>query len=399
MTGIEHVANVEHSAETRDRIIARGGYGLEDSFPDRQAVLADPVYGRTPLRLRPEAAKELELACVAIKDESARLAEAGLGSFKVLGVLAGVYGSTKHALDGAHTLVCATDGNYGRALAWAARRTGRHARIFVPEAISPARAQAIADQGASVERVPGGYDASMAAAARAARADGVCEVSDTATTQHDPIPLAVSRSFGLIADECLTAWPTGLALPSHVFLPVGAGALAAGMVAGFRTRLGARSPRVVTVEPRNANALMSSVRTGRLQTQASRATSLMVGLACETPSACAWPVLHTGVDDLLAISEQWAVRAMRELADGRGDPGIIAGESGAAAYAGLLASARDPVLRAALGLGSSSRVLVPITEGATDPLLYSELVHATAGQPLNDGARPDPRRTEAEHYD
>jgi diaminopropionate ammonia-lyase len=53
-----------------------------------------------------------------------------------------------------------------------------------------------------------------------------------------------------------------------------------------------------------------------------------------------------------------------------GDAGIIAGESGAAGVAGLreLLEGRDAVeARARLGITGQSRILLILTEGATDP--------------------------------
>jgi len=49
-------------------------------------------------------------------------------------------------------------------------------------------------------------------------------------------------------------------------------------------------------------------------------------------------------------------------------------------FAGLLEVMRDPELAASIGLGPNARVLVIITEGATDPGLYRELVGMDAGQ-------------------
>ncbi len=101
----------------------------------------------------------------------------------------------------------------------------------------------------------------------------------------------------------------------------------------------------------------------------------MLGLACETPSTTAWPFLHRRVADALAIPDDDAIAAMRALAAGPDVPAIVAGESGAAGYAGLIAACADPQLRHALRLGPTSRVLVVMTEGATDPEIYAKLVH------------------------
>ena len=83
--------------------------------------------------------------------------------------------------------------------------------------------------------------------------------------------------------------------------------------------------------------------------------------------------------DVLALPDEAAMSAMRLLADGvSGDPSLVAGESGAAAVAGLVSAARDPGLRQALGLGPNSRVVVIGSEGATDPAAFERVVGRSA---------------------
>lgn len=369
MTDVVHVANP-------NRCLPAGAIpeAFRVSQAEFDAIKADPSYQQTPLVLRPALAERLGVAQVAIKDESVRLHSAGLSCFKALGILGAMQGPMAGRLANAHTLVCASDGNYGRALAWAATRLGYAARIFVPEAVSPTRARAIVDAGGEVVRVPGGYDDAMAAAAAAAREPGVVELSDTGYPGAEDMPLSVSRGYGVIADECLEAWPDA-APPTHLFVPVGVGSLAAGMIARLSGRLGGRMPIVVAVEPLDANCLMASFKAGRIVSLCGPAHSVMIGLACETPSTSVWSLLFDHVDHTLAIEDIWALRGVRELADGRGDKPIIAGETGAACYGALLAVAQRPALRAALNLGPASRVLLPVTEGATDPDRYAAIVH------------------------
>src|SRR3990167_5842298 len=82
-----------------------------------------PGYAYTPLRSLPRLARELDVEELVYKDESARL---GQGSFKSLG---GAYAAILHLREsGADpaqtTLCCATDGNHGRSVAYAAQRLG-----------------------------------------------------------------------------------------------------------------------------------------------------------------------------------------------------------------------------------------------------------------------------------
>jgi diaminopropionate ammonia-lyase len=99
----------------------------------------------------------------------------------------------------------------------------------------------------------------------------------------------------------------------------------------------------------------------------------MAGLVCGTPSTAAWPLLAGGFQAFAAIEDDYAVAAMRALAD----EGVQAGESGAAAAGALLALLEGPGAKAAreqLGLTSHSRVLVLVTEGVTDPANYRRLI-------------------------
>jgi diaminopropionate ammonia-lyase len=105
----------------------------------------------------------------------------------------------------------------------------------------------------------------------------------------------------------------------------------------------------------------------------------MAGLNCGTPSPVAWPVLQSGIDQFVAVDDEWARRAMRLLAKS----GIVAGESGAAGLAGLLAlqgGARTASAGDRLHLDTSACVLIFNTEGATDPEAYARItgMRATA---------------------
>ena len=156
-----------------------------------------PGYAPTRVVDAPAIAVELGLARVSVKDESSRL---GLPAFNVLGASWAVYRLLSerlgiepewHDLDdlraafaplGPLTLVTATDGNHGRAVAHVARLLGLHAAIFVPAGTARARIEAIESEGAPVTIVDGSYDDAVrtAAATASATASGdTLVVSDT----------------------------------------------------------------------------------------------------------------------------------------------------------------------------------------------------------------------------
>ena len=56
------------------------------------------------------------------------------------------------------TVVCASEGNHGRAVARAARDAGCAARVYMAHDVAQSRVDAIAGEGAAVIRVEGSYD-------------------------------------------------------------------------------------------------------------------------------------------------------------------------------------------------------------------------------------------------
>lgn len=343
-------------------------------------------YAPTPLRDLPDLARSAGLGTLRLKDEATRF---GLGSFKALG---GAYavanlltadlarlgvaraagsaqlsdGSLTHATRDI-VVTCATDGNHGRSVAWGARRFHCRCVIFVHETVSQGRVDAIAHYGAEIRRVPGNYDDAVRAAAAAAHENGWFVVSDTSWPGYTETPRDVMQGYRLMADEAADQWigPP----PTHVFIQGGVGGAAAAVSIQMRARFNP-APLLVVVEPDRAACLLASARAGTPTTVPGDLDTLMAGLACGEPSLLAWQELERGADAFMAIPDQSAVDCMRLLARA----GIEAGESGVAGLAGCLLAAASPSAASLLGINQTSRVLLFSTEGATDPVLYRQLV-------------------------
>ena len=87
------------------------------------------------------------------------------------------------------------------------------------------------------------------------------------------------------------------------------------------------------------------------------------------------------MDWFTSVDDDAARQAMRDLADAA----VVAGETGAASLAGLVALLADPAAREVLGDLSGSCVMVTVTEGATDPDAFERIVgrsHDTVGRVL-----------------
>jgi diaminopropionate ammonia-lyase len=336
-----------------------------------------PGYAVTPLVDAPALAAELGLDALWVKVESSRLE---LPSFKILGaswaisrLLVDRFGALPDpptlddlrvalATDHPITFVAATDGNHGRAVARMARLLGCACRILVPAGTAEARITGIESEGATVDVVEGTYDDAVAASAALA-ADDVLVVSDTSWDGYVDVPADVIAGYTTIfaeVDEQLGGDDVDL-----VIVPMGVGALTAAVVAHYSARAA-----VVAVEPLSAACGLESARVGAPAFVPGPHDSIMAGLNCGTVSLIAWPTVLAGVDAFVAVADDSAEQAMRDLAD----LGVVAGETGAASLAGL----RALVAHAAeAGIDvSRRRALVLCTEGATDPVAYERIVGA-----------------------
>ena len=343
-----------------------------------------PGYAPSPFVAAPSIAARLGLEHVSIKDESARL---GLPAFKILGASWATYRllEARHraatgtalrwddladlrralAVLGPLTLLTATDGNHGRAVAHTARLFGLGARISMPAGTAPARVAAIEAEGATARVIDGTYDDAVALVADLAD-DRNLIVSDTSWPGYHEVPRWVIEGYETIfaeADDQAAA--TGLPPIDLLVAQTGVGALAAAMVA-HRPPAAAPEPCRVVVEPRTADCTLQSVRAGRLVEVPGPHPSIMAGLNCGRVSEVAWPAIRDGVDVLVTIDDDAAEDAVRSL----DRLGITAGETGASGLAGLEALCSVPGARPS----GVRHALIISTERATDPVGWARIV-------------------------
>jgi diaminopropionate ammonia-lyase len=271
------------------------------------------------------------------------------------------------------TIACASAGNHGRAVAWGAQLFGAHCVVFLYQGVTAARRSAIEQLGATVDSTAPNYDEAVRRCAAAAERNGWHIVSDTAYPGYTEIPRTIMRGYTLIAQEALEQ--LGDERPTHVLVQAGVGGFAAAMISYLGGALSARRPAFITVEPRDAACLQASLAAGHLVTLP-KVSSIMGGLNCGEVSLVAWEILQHSVDRAFSIPDELTIMAMRRLAQPLpGEPHICAGESGAAGFAALLA---DP---GPLGAqAASARVLLFVTEGATDPEAWERYTGLTLQQ-------------------
>ena len=347
----------------------------------------------TPIYDLPDAAKRIGVGMISVKDESQR---SSLGSFKALGApialvrflmrehpeweMAAVFtGRYRDALR-EQTVISATDGNHGRALAAAAQDCGCRCVIVLHAHVSEEREAAISAYGAEIVRITGNYDESVVEAARLAQANGWQVISDTSYDGYEDVPRDVMQGYATIAAEAIEASAaSGQVAYTHVLLQGGVGGLAAGVAAYWWEHVGAARPTFIVVEPEQADCLWQSAVHGQASVAQGTVDSIMAGLACGATSPLAWRFLDSSVDAFMTVSDDEAITAMRQLAAGsERDIPVLAGESGVAGLAALNQLAANKQQMAALGLDEHARVLFISSEGATAPSVYAEAVGETA---------------------
>jgi diaminopropionate ammonia-lyase len=331
-----------------------------------------PGYSPTPLRNLGGYARELGIGGLLVKDESSRM---GLNAFKIAGVAYAVHRlRSSGALKLDSVLACATDGNHGRAVAHIARELKLHAKIYIHKGASPARVQAIRNEGADVTIIDGNYDDSVRQIARDAQQYGWTIVSDTAWPGYEQVPRDIMAGYTILMAEAAAQWGEP---PDAISVQAGVGGLAGAVASWMLQTFGADRPFLVCCEPENAACVLESVRAGHPANLKGSLDTIMAGLSCGVVSSIAWPLLLRSLDACVAISDDECRAAVRKLAHpSAGDPPITAGESGACGVASLAAIMRCDDLRRvreAFRLNSNSRVLAINTEGATDPEAYRRI--------------------------
>lgn len=386
--------------ENRPTTAPTSAFATEQARLVRRFHRSLPGYEPSPLVCLDALAADLGVARVWVKDESFRF---GLGAFKVLGASYALASILTEALglppDGPSfdtldtpearaeservTVCTATDGNHGRALAWAARQMGCSAVVYMPRGSSEARFDAIASEDADVSIVDETYDGAVALAAEESARHGWRLVQDTAWDSYEDTPRRIMQGYLTIVDEAMEQLRGQI--PTHVFVQAGVGSLAGAIQAQLYQLMGGGRPVVAVVEPTEAACCYASMAAGTRVPHSLEGDlpTIMAGLACGTPSKIAWNILRDYTDAFVACSDAVAMNGMHALAHPRpGDAAIVSGESGAVTT-GLLVSLLDPSSQATfadtietLMLDVDSRILLISTEGATDPSSYRRILGA-----------------------
>jgi threonine dehydratase len=193
-------------------------------------------------------------------------------------------------------VVAASGGNHGVAVAYAARRRGVPAKIFVPTVSAPAKIERIRRLGADLVVTGDRYADALAAAQEWVRSSGAMSVH--AYDQRETI--LGQGTVGLELAEQAGALDT-------VLVPVGGGGLISGVASWFTGDV-----RVIGVEPDGAPTLSYARAEGR-PVDAPAGSVAADALAPRQVGELVFPITQAYVDDVVLVDDASILAAQRAL--------------------------------------------------------------------------------------
>ena len=248
------------------------------------------------------------------------------GSFKTRGAFANLLLRAVPAAG----VVAASGGNHGAAVAYAAQKLGKAAKIFVPRISSPAKIQRIRDYGADLvvggERYPDAFAASETWRAESG-ALGVHAFDQVET-------MLGQGTIGLELDEQAPEIDT-------LLVGVGGGGLIGGIAAWYANRV-----RVIGVEPEAAPTLYKALEAGE-PVDAEMGGIAADSLAPRRVGELVFPIASEHVERVVLVTDEAIRLAQKALwATLR----VVAEPGAAAAFSALLSGRYKPAKGERLGV-------------------------------------------------
>ena len=276
---------------------------------------------------------------VCLKIESAN----PTGSFKIRGALNAALKLSEGIDSDTPTIVTASAGNHGRAMALAAEELGLSLVVFTPKSAPEVKTNAIRRHGAVLHAECEDYDAAEQQARAFAGAEGGVYVSPYNNAD-------VIAGAATIALELIDVMPQF----DVVVVPLGGGGLASGI--GLALKAVAPRVTVVGVEAEASTPFTLSLEAGRI-TEVTPRPSVADGLVGNLePGTITFPLVKQVVDYVVTVSEDEIARAMKGLAT---EERLIVEGAGAVATAAIMAGKASAPGQRVISIVSGGNVDLP----------------------------------------
>jgi len=336
---------------------------LEDAY---KTISKWQKYQPTPLESLNKLSNELKLKNIFYKDESKRF---GLKSFKALGGAYAVEKITKGKKD--VIVSTATAGNHGKSVAWGAKNLGLNCKIFISENVSETRAEEMRNLNAEVIRVKGNYEDSLNFCKEESKKNNWEIIQDVAWPDYELVPKLTMAGYSTIIKEISVQTNEYI---THIFLQAGVGGMAAGLVAGVANYF-KKVPKIIIVEPENANCVMQSIENNTPTSVDIKKESIMGGMSCGEVSLVPWQILKNSVNNCVSVSDKFVSQTVAMLADKVVcDISIEGGECSTPGITSLISCCNNDETKSALEINENSNILLIGCEGSADIELYQKLL-------------------------
>ena len=357
------ISNKNYNFDRKRILNTCGEEYVEDAF---KVISKWENYKSTPLIKLEKLSKKLNINNIFYKDESKRF---HLKSFKALG---GAYAVEKITKGNKNiTVATATAGNHGRSVAWGSQRLGLKCKIFISEYVSESRANAMRKLDAEVIRVKGNYEKSLEECIRQANKNKWEIIQDVAWENYETVPKLTMAGYSLMIKEISTQTDQYI---THVYLQAGVGGMASGAITGI-AKYFKRIPKIIIVEPENADCVLKSIEKGSLKKVNIKKESIMGGMSCGDVSLVPWRILKESVDHCCTVSDDYVAKTVAMLENKSfSNEKIIGGECSTPGIISLIASYKNEDTKKKIELNENSNVLIIGCEGDADEILYNKLL-------------------------
>ena len=255
-------------------------------------------------------------------------------------------------------------------MSWGAKKIGARCKIFISENVSNTRAIEMEKLGADVIRVKGNYEKSLKVCKEISKKKGWKIVQDVAWRNYEYVPKLTMAGYSVMIKEISNQTKHYI---THVFLQAGVGGMAAGIISGI-AKYFKRIPKIIVIEPENANCVMKSIKFGSLKKVNIQKQSIMGGMSCAEVSLVPWRILKNAVNNCVSVSDKYVPQTLTMLAKKKfSDKKIIAGECSTPGVISVISCCNDPLVKKKLEINEESNILIIGCEGDTDKNLYNKL--------------------------
>jgi threonine dehydratase len=239
-----------------------------------------------------------------------------VGAFKIRGGLVYMDELRRHQ-PGVRGVIAASTGNHGQSIAYAARRNGLRAVIVVPHGNNPEKNAAMRSLGAELVEHGREFQEALEYSRELAAKEELHAVPSFHPWLVRGVATYALELFHSVADL------------DAVFVPIGLGSGFCG-IASAREALGLKT-KIIGVVSEHAPAYALSFQQRQFVEQSSM-TRVAEGVACKTPNREALDHVLRHAHEIVTVSDEEAVTAMREIIQATHN---IAEGAGALAYAAL----------------------------------------------------------------